>query len=592
MRADVIAALAECRVRVRAHAPAAAVGLLADPQAHAPHLRPRPVPGAGRPHPRRDARHRPDHRRDRRLPGRDGGRLHRDASRSTTRSASTTRSRSSTRPAPAPRRPSWTTRCPRTSSASASSAWSSASSTTPGRRNEALVGTLQEVLVEGTSRTDDELGRGRSRGNKTVLFAPPRSRRAPSCRCGSSPPPRRPCAAPRRSPSRRESRCRSSAPRRRARAPRPSSWPSGSDGEIVSADAMQLYAGLPMLSNQPSAADRARVPHHLVGVWPLTAEGDVARYAAAARAAIDDIAGPRPGGDRGRRHRPLPAGGARRPGAAAAAAGRAARAHRRRVRRRSRRRLRPPRGSRPGRRRAHPPQRPPPRGARAGAGRAGRSRCIPAATTSCGRPPTATRPASSACASTRAELHRRIEARTAAMFDAGVVEEVRAALAAGRAVGDGRAGARPGRDPRRHRRRQLAATRPAGAWSSARASTPGGRRSGCAASPASSCSIPPPWGTWNDSAGAPRPPRHRARARVLGGVRRQRHLREAVVQRGRHGRRVPLGPLHDRGDRVLARAAAAGDPIRGACPGLLLGLAVLRPGDASTSGRCRSRTRR
>ena len=29
------------------------------------------------------------------------------------------------------------------------------------------------MLVEGTSRTDEELGRGRSRGNKTVLFTPP-----------------------------------------------------------------------------------------------------------------------------------------------------------------------------------------------------------------------------------------------------------------------------------------------------------------------------------------------------------------------------------------------------------------------------------
>jgi tRNA dimethylallyltransferase len=60
-------------------------------------------------------------------------------------------------------------------------------------------------------------------------------------------------------------------------------------GEIVSADAMQLYAGLPLLSNQPSDEDRVRVPHHLVGIWPLTAEGDVARYAAAAHAAIDDV---------------------------------------------------------------------------------------------------------------------------------------------------------------------------------------------------------------------------------------------------------------------------------------------------------------
>lgn len=60
-------------------------------------------------------------------------------------------------------------------------------------------------------------------------------------------------------------------------------------GDVVSADAMQLYAGLPILSNQPSAADRARVPHHLIGIWPLTADGDVARYAEAAHAAIDDI---------------------------------------------------------------------------------------------------------------------------------------------------------------------------------------------------------------------------------------------------------------------------------------------------------------
>ena len=54
----------------------------------------------------------------------------------------------------------------------------------------------------------------------------------------------------------------------------------------------------------------------------------------------------------------------------------------------------------------------------------------------------------------RAELHRRIAARAEAMFAAGVVEEVRAALERGGAVRDGRAGARPGRDPRRHRRRQ------------------------------------------------------------------------------------------------------------------------------------------
>ena len=37
-------------------------------------------------------------------------------------------------------------------------------------RNAALVGTVQEVLVEGPSRTDAEVLRGRTRGNKTTLF--------------------------------------------------------------------------------------------------------------------------------------------------------------------------------------------------------------------------------------------------------------------------------------------------------------------------------------------------------------------------------------------------------------------------------------
>ena len=60
-------------------------------------------------------------------------------------------------------------------------------------------------------------------------------------------------------------------------------------GEIVSCDAMQLYRGLPILTNQPSAADRERAPHHLVGVWEPSHEGSVAEYAEMAHAAVDDI---------------------------------------------------------------------------------------------------------------------------------------------------------------------------------------------------------------------------------------------------------------------------------------------------------------
>lgn len=59
-------------------------------------------------------------------------------------------------------------------------------------------------------------------------------------------------------------------------------------GELVSADAMQVYKGLPILTNQS--------PARLVGIWPLEKEASVAEYAPLAHAAIDDIlaAGRRP----------------------------------------------------------------------------------------------------------------------------------------------------------------------------------------------------------------------------------------------------------------------------------------------------------
>ena len=51
--------------------------------------------------------------------------------------------------------------------------------------------------------------------------------------------------------------------------------------EIVSADSMQLYRGLPILTNQS--------PARLVAVWPLDHEASVAEYQALAHAAIDEI---------------------------------------------------------------------------------------------------------------------------------------------------------------------------------------------------------------------------------------------------------------------------------------------------------------
>jgi tRNA dimethylallyltransferase len=54
-------------------------------------------------------------------------------------------------------------------------------------------------------------------------------------------------------------------------------------GDVVSADSMQAYRGLPLLTAQPAR------PTRLVGIWPLTHEGSVAEYASLAHAAIDEL---------------------------------------------------------------------------------------------------------------------------------------------------------------------------------------------------------------------------------------------------------------------------------------------------------------
>ncbi len=60
-------------------------------------------------------------------------------------------------------------------------------------------------------------------------------------------------------------------------------------GEIVGADAFQIYRGLDVLSAKPSAEQRARVPHHLIGEVSLSEPFDVAKYRAIAEARIADI---------------------------------------------------------------------------------------------------------------------------------------------------------------------------------------------------------------------------------------------------------------------------------------------------------------
>jgi tRNA dimethylallyltransferase len=55
------------------------------------------------------------------------------------------------------------------------------------------------------------------------------------------------------------------------------------DAEVVSADALQAYRGVPILTNQSGRATR------LVGIWPLDHEGSVGEYQRLAHAALDEI---------------------------------------------------------------------------------------------------------------------------------------------------------------------------------------------------------------------------------------------------------------------------------------------------------------
>lgn len=60
-------------------------------------------------------------------------------------------------------------------------------------------------------------------------------------------------------------------------------------GEIISADSMQVYRGLDIGTAKPPAADRARVPHHLIDICDLTESFDAAQFARLAHRAVAGI---------------------------------------------------------------------------------------------------------------------------------------------------------------------------------------------------------------------------------------------------------------------------------------------------------------
>ncbi len=59
--------------------------------------------------------------------------------------------------------------------------------------------------------------------------------------------------------------------------------------EIVSADAFQVYRGLNLLTAKPDVATLAKVPHHLIGTTPVHEEMNVEEFCRAASRAIDEI---------------------------------------------------------------------------------------------------------------------------------------------------------------------------------------------------------------------------------------------------------------------------------------------------------------
>jgi tRNA dimethylallyltransferase len=61
------------------------------------------------------------------------------------------------------------------------------------------------------------------------------------------------------------------------------------NAEIVSADAFQIYRGLDLLTAKPDRSTLAKVPHYLIGTMSLSEEMNAEKYRRAATRAIDEI---------------------------------------------------------------------------------------------------------------------------------------------------------------------------------------------------------------------------------------------------------------------------------------------------------------
>ena len=61
------------------------------------------------------------------------------------------------------------------------------------------------------------------------------------------------------------------------------------DGEVISADSMQIYKSMDIATAKPSAEEMCGVPHHLIGFLPPDETFSVAQFTTLAKAAVEDI---------------------------------------------------------------------------------------------------------------------------------------------------------------------------------------------------------------------------------------------------------------------------------------------------------------
>lgn len=66
-------------------------------------------------------------------------------------------------------------------------------------------------------------------------------------------------------------------------------WAEKNEAEIISCDSLLFYRGMDIGTAKPTAAERARVPHHLIDLVAPAERMDVTRYLALARTAVGEI---------------------------------------------------------------------------------------------------------------------------------------------------------------------------------------------------------------------------------------------------------------------------------------------------------------